>query len=408
MNYYTKRDEKIFYLFWGLGLIFLLMTWFGTALDIKLFSATPFEIVFVPGTAKQIHQVLDIGTTFKIKMFFFFVYFFLQIIALVAAFFVPKKDKKSHDTLTLILSAVLIAYMILLLIVVKLDVKEAGIEFMEGLLTPLYASLRKSIYLALALIAGLYVSRMEKAIGFVDSLGGKAGPVKNMKPLENSIQVGKNALNLMTAKKVTTLKDKVRQAKIELGKEAYRLNLTVLDEGKELFPQISKWEHDIKRKETDLLTAENKKVCPQCHNVIPLESMFCTECGTKQESHPQPTHLPPEEIRRTISRLQFEVDKCYKQLGQAASDKEESMPEALQSYFDVLKNNEFELREREEEQLRESGMKRCKNCGKTVDKHVKFCDACGEKIATDTTCPECGTENQENASFCNNCGHKLH
>ncbi len=49
--------------------------------------------------------------------------------------------------------------------------------------------------------------------------------------------------------------------------------------------------------------------------------------------------------------------------------------------------------------------KKCPNCGKRMDKSVKFCKQCGAEVLTN--CPHCKAELKSKASFCEACGKSL-
>lgn len=52
-----------------------------------------------------------------------------------------------------------------------------------------------------------------------------------------------------------------------------------------------------------------------------------------------------------------------------------------------------------------NGMKKCINCGKSVDKSSKICPYCGE--TPHKLCQNCGYIIESNWSFCPNCKEKL-
>jgi len=49
----------------------------------------------------------------------------------------------------------------------------------------------------------------------------------------------------------------------------------------------------------------------------------------------------------------------------------------------------------------------CPKCGCSLEKNLKFCPECGEKLTSSKHCPECGEKLSTNAKFCISCGRKL-
>ena len=49
--------------------------------------------------------------------------------------------------------------------------------------------------------------------------------------------------------------------------------------------------------------------------------------------------------------------------------------------------------------------KKCPNCGRRMDKSVKFCKQCGVEVLTN--CPHCKAELKSKASFCEACGKSI-
>lgn len=49
----------------------------------------------------------------------------------------------------------------------------------------------------------------------------------------------------------------------------------------------------------------------------------------------------------------------------------------------------------------------CPNCGKMIDKGVKFCPECGKPTKTTVKCPKCGAEVGKDAKFCPECGNAM-
>lgn len=51
------------------------------------------------------------------------------------------------------------------------------------------------------------------------------------------------------------------------------------------------------------------------------------------------------------------------------------------------------------------GRKRCNNCDKSIDRHLKNCPYCGE--STSISCPKCGSSVESDWNFCPNCNEKI-
>lgn len=52
-------------------------------------------------------------------------------------------------------------------------------------------------------------------------------------------------------------------------------------------------------------------------------------------------------------------------------------------------------------------MKKCKNCGATLDDEALFCDECGSEVETQLFCQNCGSDITESENFCEHCGADL-
>ena len=53
------------------------------------------------------------------------------------------------------------------------------------------------------------------------------------------------------------------------------------------------------------------------------------------------------------------------------------------------------------------GAMTCPACGCNHDIDAKFCDNCGQPIASSKTCSECSAANNPRAKFCDACGHRF-
>lgn len=49
----------------------------------------------------------------------------------------------------------------------------------------------------------------------------------------------------------------------------------------------------------------------------------------------------------------------------------------------------------------------CPACGTSHDIEAKFCENCGQPIASSKTCSQCSAANNPRAKFCDTCGHKF-
>jgi membrane protease subunit (stomatin/prohibitin family) len=58
------------------------------------------------------------------------------------------------------------------------------------------------------------------------------------------------------------------------------------------------------------------------------------------------------------------------------------------------------------EYWRETIVASCPNCGASLERNVKFCPECGQRLLQEKFCSECGEKMSANAKFCPSCGAK--
>ncbi|MDO5714104.1 MAG: zinc ribbon domain-containing protein [Tissierellia bacterium] len=414
------RNHRIFYIFWGLGLVLLLFTWFGPVFDLHLIKVSPFDILMKADMVNDVNQYINLGSSSEIRLVILIVFVILQTIVMVSAFFVPKVERTGYDILVTILSVLLIVYMIILTIAVKSEMEAQSLDMFKGLLSATFRAFRKSIYMSIFVILGIFMSKSQKAnelMGNVQPAKEKSydfGRIKDVlgagnKYVKDTIDTGNRYIKSnLSNLKIDGINKKIQEAKVQIGKEMVRLNISNGQLVTDLLHAIQEKEKDIEKKRKDLLAANDKKICGNCKSEIQLSSVYCTECGTKQEEFtPKDYNIPPEDIQRTIVRLESEADDLYEQLGAYGALHKKDMPESVNAYIDILENYEYERKEYEEKELENSGMILCKNCGETIDKNSKFCNYCGEKNTGNSTCSQCGETVKEGALFCSNCGNSL-
>lgn len=87
--------------------------------------------------------------------------------------------------------------------------------------------------------------------------------------------------------------DKIEKVYKEIGKivyENYANGGNVEDAFIEKCKEIASYENNIKEMRNKVRELKNVKTCPSCGEELDLEVMFCSKCGTKQET-------PQEEIQ---------------------------------------------------------------------------------------------------------------
>jgi ribosomal protein L40E len=81
--------------------------------------------------------------------------------------------------------------------------------------------------------------------------------------------------------------DKIEKVYKEIGKivyENYSNGASVDDVFIEKCKEIASYEDNIKEMRSKVRELKNVKLCPNCNEELELDVMFCSKCGTKQET----------------------------------------------------------------------------------------------------------------------------
>lgn len=161
-------------------------------------------------------------------------------------------------------------------------------------------------------------------------------------------------------------------------------------------------QRDMATSDLDLAMAENEcTTCPTCGATLPLNSMFCTNCGTSIASLTEHRH-----VKRKICSIcgspnmveaQF-CSYCFASLMDAPMEDFELVHEMKQIGDKVYKEAFL--------QNGSNKSKICVNCGSVNEMDESYCVKCGYKLDMETQyryCTKCGAENDSEAQYCAQC-----
>ncbi len=85
---------------------------------------------------------------------------------------------------------------------------------------------------------------------------------------------------------IGTEEDKIERVYKEIGKAVYEsyikgeaINEVFIEKCKE----IGVFEENIKEMRSKVLELKNSKICPNCHEQLDVDVLYCSKCGVKQE-----------------------------------------------------------------------------------------------------------------------------
>lgn len=155
---------------------------------------------------------------------------------------------------------------------------------------------------------------------------------------------------------------------------------------------------------------QSGKICKNCGQIIPEGHLFCTNCGAKVETEDE------KREERTPEGYEVETEKNVKICKNCGS----AIPEGnlfctncgVKQQEPVVDSEIIEL------PLEKEKKKVCPNCGTEMEIDQMFCTQCGtayekqeqEQHKTpvqEKVCPNCGKEIKEGQRFCTGCGVKL-
>lgn len=104
------------------------------------------------------------------------------------------------------------------------------------------------------------------------------------KNVKESIDISRKRLEIK--KQINDGKEKEDKIKLSIGNNVYNAYKKDLrpDLFTELCKEIDDMEVQIKRLESELLELDGIKLCENCRNKIPLDAVFCSKCGEKQNA----------------------------------------------------------------------------------------------------------------------------
>ena len=173
--------------------------------------------------------------------------------------------------------------------------------------------------------------------------------------------------------------------------------------------QITESKNRVAEWKSRLQTIKGVSICPNCHSEVPVNSVFCNNCGAKM---PQATVQTEDQTVKSgkickncgmpIPEGHVFCTNCGTKVEEEAA--EESQEKVLETYsIDLEKQSE---------------VKTCNQCGAVVPEGHLFCTNCGAKLeesvnpeiheeVAQKVCPNCGKEIKEGQKFCTGCGTKL-
>lgn len=100
-----------------------------------------------------------------------------------------------------------------------------------------------------------------------------------------------------------TIKRAIGKKLIELGKLTYQATTQDVDLSEEIaktVEEITELKQNLAIVNEQIASIKNQKICPECENTVPKESLFCNLCGYKFEIEPEPVEETAEETTETV------------------------------------------------------------------------------------------------------------
>lgn len=95
-----------------------------------------------------------------------------------------------------------------------------------------------------------------------------------------------------------TIKRAIGKKLIDLGKLTYQATTQDVDLSEDIamtVEEITTLKQELAIVNAHLASIKNQKICPECDNKVPKESLFCNLCGHKFELEPEPAEETAEE-----------------------------------------------------------------------------------------------------------------
>lgn len=100
-----------------------------------------------------------------------------------------------------------------------------------------------------------------------------------------------------------TIKRAIGKKLIELGKLTYQATTQDVDLSEDIartVEEITELKQNLAVVNANIASIKNQKICPECENTVPKESLFCNLCGYKFEIEPEPVEEAVEETPETV------------------------------------------------------------------------------------------------------------
>jgi len=128
------------------------------------------------------------------------------------------------------------------------------------------------------------IIRMEvKTMAFLENLGKKMGEAAQTAAKKSSELVEVTKLNM----NINSEEDKIQKLYVQIGKKVYEGFSSNAEANPEFAADceaIKAHEENIKSLREKILEVKNLKACSNCGAEMDKTTVFCTKCGTKQET----------------------------------------------------------------------------------------------------------------------------
>lgn len=206
-------------------------------------------------------------------------------------------------------------------------------------------------------------------MGFLDDLDNKiSGMGKKIGGKVNDI-----ADNYKIQGAMNDLEARKKNCYFEIGRlyyNSYKQGIAAPEnEALQLYRQIDGFQQQIQQYAEQLQLLKGVVLCPNCQGEVPIDSMFCGQCGTK---------MPPRNMNNQGVQPHAFCNNCGTPIeeGQCFCT---VCGKKLEN-FAIQESVEEEYHSTAIEQEIENVIKVCPNCGKTISDGQTFCIYCGTPV----------------------------
>lgn len=403
----SGKNRKIYAISTGICILIVLITFMMPIISFYGQSVSILDIFSLAGTVDSFGAITGtseyIGSGYRSMIFLIF--FLPLIIVGVVSFINLKKTNKVYAIITIVIAAIASVYSY----IVNLGIAEQAQSLPVLKMTPVIIQV-----IAYALIAAFtFVFILEpiqsqmkgrpyKGINVNPEQAINMGK-KMKKTVSRVAKNGKNAINNPQMSRFELenmrLKDSIENLERNIGEYVYGNRIDV-ECTSEFIKKIDNLFETIGKNRVEMLRSDGKKVCTKCGNLSGNESRFCSECGNpyaENERYSQEDyiriskkHLEIKNRNQVTMNLMQEnrkvretIENTYVEIGVAVYSNPCGYDDFIENNVHQISSMRIRMEENKKSDLEARGMMLCSNCKKEIGKNSKFCEYCGNKIASD-------------------------